>query len=317
MGKSSSKEEVVEEEHAHALTWNQPERTGKGPSARNGHTTVLIGSRLFVFGGGDKADLLNELWVLDAHTGQWSQPPTTGESPPARSRHTCALADKRLFVWGGIGGGVDMWVLEPESMVWSCVDALGDVPSSRFGHTCTVIDPLASPRLFVLGGHNSKEALSDVHVYDIETSSWHRPQVDGEPPVCGNRHATVLLEDAGAPENAALLVFAADMHDTFGTLYALRIRDASRAAGVGAMGWLELHTSGKAPLSRARPSVVALRNEVFVICGVAAGKPLNSVAMLNTDTMRWSSPIIEGVPPPPRMGATATLVGTDVYLFGG
>ena len=113
MGKSSSKEEVIEEEHAHALTWNQPERTGKGPSARNGHTTVLIGSRLFVFGGGDKADLLNELWVLDAHTGQWSQPPTTGESPPARSRHTCALADKRLFVWGGIGGGVDMWVLEP------------------------------------------------------------------------------------------------------------------------------------------------------------------------------------------------------------
>ena len=28
-------------------------------------------------------------------------------------------------------------------------------------------------------------------------------------------------------------------------------------------------------------------------------------------------PCGQGTPPPPRMGATATLVGTDLYLFGG
>ena len=38
---------------------------------------------------------------------------------------------------------------------------------------------------------------------------------------------------------------------------------------------------------------------------------------VSTDTMTWTSPTIDGLPPPPRMGATATLVGTDIYLFGG
>ena len=103
----------------------------------------------------------------------------------------------------------------------------------------------------------------------------------------------VLLEDQSAPENVALLVFAADMHETFETLYALRIRDSKAGQIEGQMGWLELSTSGKAPLARARPCVVALRHEVFVVGGVAAGKPLNSVAMLDTHTMRWSLPNIE------------------------
>ena len=39
--------------------------------------------------------------------------------------------------------------------------------------------------------------------------------------------------------------------------------------------------------------------------------------MLDTLAMQWSSPQIDGVPPPPRMGCSASLVGTDVYVFGG
>ena len=195
MGKAESKEEVVEEELTHALTWNQPERSSTQPTPRNGHTAELINSKLFIFGGGDKADLLGELWVYDVHAGSWSQPPTTGELPPPRSRHTSAVADKKMVIWGGIGGGIDTYVLDTVTMVWEAPDVHGDIPSSRFGHTCTAVDVLVEPRFFVLGGHNSKEALSDVHVFDMESLSWHRPQIHGEPPVCGNRHATVLLED--------------------------------------------------------------------------------------------------------------------------
>ena len=75
--------------------------------------------------------------------------------------------------------------------------------------------------------------------------------------------------------------------------------------------------SGSAPLSRARPSLVTLDHEVFVLCGVAAGKPLSTVAMLDTQMMAWSSPLLDGVAPTPRMGASATRVGTEIFLFGG
>jgi hypothetical protein len=63
--------------------------------------------------------------------------------------------------------------------------------------------------------------------------------------------------------------------------------------------------------------VVNIDREVFVICGVAAGQPLSSVAMLDTHTMVWSIPTLDGVAPTPRMGASATRVGTEIFVFGG
>lgn len=309
--------DLREEETTHALTWMMPDRSGTAPSARNGHTANLIDSRIFIFGGGDKSELLDDLHVFDVRDHKWSLPPCTGTAPPPRSRHSSAVVDRNLYIWGGIGGGVEVHVLDTAAMDWSTPLVHGAVPDSRFGHTCVAVDASHQPRLFILGGHNSRQALSDLHVLDVGTDelSWNRPNVLGEPPICGNRHATVLIDDAAeAPALACLLVFAADAHDTFGTLYALRYRDGPAGNG---LRWVAQPTTGKAPLSRARPSLVLLDSHVFVIMGIAAGKPLATVAMLNTHTYAWSTPALDGVPPPARMGATATRVGTDLYLFGG
>ena len=299
----------------HALTWMTAERSGQSPSARNGHTADLVDSRIFVFGGGDKADLLGDLHVFDVRDHKWSQPPCTGVAPAPRSRHVSAVVDRNLYIWGGIGGGLDVHVLDTHAMDWSTPIVHGAVPDSRFGHTCVVIDG-GQPRLFILGGHNSRQALSDVQVLEIgeEELNWRRPSVTGEAPICGNRHAVVKIEDTANPTTSCILVFSADMHDTFGTLYALRYRDGPQGNG---LRWVPQNTAGNAPVSRARPSLVLLDQHVFVICGVAAGKPLSTVAMLDVSTYTWSTPSVDGIPPPSRMGLTATRAGTDLYIFGG
>ena len=46
------------------------------------------------------------------------------------------------------------------------------------------------------------------------------------------------------------------MHETFQMLYTLRIIDSTTAR------WVQTPTMGKAPLSRARPSLVTLEHEV-------------------------------------------------------
>lgn len=250
--------------------------------------------------------------MFDSQAETWSQPAVTGAIPSARSRHTAAAVDRRLFIWGGIGGGVELHMLDTLSMHWEDPPATsGAVPSSRFGHTCTTVTPWTEPRLFVIGGHNSREALSDVFMLDVDKLLWSQPEIIGEAPVCGNRHATVLLEEQDGP--AAILIFATDMHESFETLYALRFPKESG----GRMSWVPVQTNGSAPPTRARPSIVMLRELLFVTCGVTNGKPLNTVELLDTKTMTWIVPNVEGVPPVPRMGATATSVGTDVYLFGG
>ena len=305
-----------EEETTHALTWMTPPRKGTMPSIRNGHTADVIDSRLFIFGGGDKAELLADLYVYDVREQSWSCPPCTGVAPPPRSRHCSAVIERSLYIWGGIGGGIDVHILDTLAMDWTTPDVVGTVPDSRFGHTCVAVDPSSAPRLIVLGGHNSRQALSDTHVLDISDNSlrWTKPHILGEAPICGNRHASVLIDDHAQPLLACVLVFAADMHDTFQTLYALRFRDGLQGNGYR---WVPVPTAGRAPLSRARPSLALLDEHVFIICGVAAGKPLSTVAMLNVTTYTWSLPTIDGVPPPARMGATASRVGTDLLIFGG
>ena len=91
MGAKGSKEAAaVEDRTTHALTWSQPDRHGVPPSPRNGHTCDLIDSKLFIFGGGDKADLLNELHVFNVHTLTWSMPPKMNSFESIRS-HVCPL----------------------------------------------------------------------------------------------------------------------------------------------------------------------------------------------------------------------------------
>jgi len=198
----------AEQETTHALTWMNPDRSGTAPAARNGHTANLIESRIFIFGGGDKSDLYGDLHVFDVRDHSWSQPPCTGVAPPMRSRHTSAVVDRNLYIWGGIGGGIDVHVLDTVSMDWSTPIVAGVVPDSRFGHTCVTVDATHAPRLFILGGHNSRQALSDLHVLEVgEQLTWTHPPVLGEPPILGNRHATVLIDDAAeAPLLACLLV---------------------------------------------------------------------------------------------------------------
>ena len=145
----------------------------------------------------------------------------------------------------------------------------------------------------------------------IKALTGEKPVLSGETPVCGNRHAVALVDPPEAPQQACLLVFAADMGDTFATLYALHFREA------GPFRWAEDETGGKAPLSRSRPALVTLGAQEVVLFGVAGGKPLNTVLLLDSLTMTWATPELEGPAPTARMGCTATLVGTDVFLFGG
>ena len=68
---------AVDEKTTHALTWQTPVRSGNPPAVRNGHTADVIDSKIYIFGGGDKAELLADLHVYDVADSTWVQPPPT------------------------------------------------------------------------------------------------------------------------------------------------------------------------------------------------------------------------------------------------
>ena len=47
------------------MTWSRPITTGEPPGCRAGHTMTAVGTKLYVFGGGDGSHYLNDLHILD------------------------------------------------------------------------------------------------------------------------------------------------------------------------------------------------------------------------------------------------------------
>jgi N-acetylneuraminic acid mutarotase len=47
------------------MAWSQAYVAGTSPAARSRHTTTLVGTKLYVFGGGDDSRVYNDLYVLD------------------------------------------------------------------------------------------------------------------------------------------------------------------------------------------------------------------------------------------------------------
>jgi hypothetical protein len=82
---------------------------------RLSHTSTLVGSFLFIFGGHDGSKYSNQVELLNLVTMVWEKREIVGEPPCGRGYHTAILHDSRVFVLGGYDGQdvfSDLWCLE-------------------------------------------------------------------------------------------------------------------------------------------------------------------------------------------------------------
>ncbi|KAL0665044.1 hypothetical protein Bca4012_101882 [Brassica carinata] len=83
--------------------WTKPVIRGVPPSPRDSHSCTTVGDHLFVFGGTDGKNHLNDLHVLDTSSHTWKCVDARGEGPEAREAHSATLVGKRIFIFGGCG----------------------------------------------------------------------------------------------------------------------------------------------------------------------------------------------------------------------
>ncbi len=90
------------------------------PPPRRAHTSVLYRGRIYVFGGGNGTQALNDLWTLEVGTNanvekmRWEEQQTRGRKPSPRGYHTANLIGNVMIVMGGSDGREcfsDMWCL--------------------------------------------------------------------------------------------------------------------------------------------------------------------------------------------------------------
>ncbi|KAK2079446.1 hypothetical protein QBZ16_003138 [Prototheca wickerhamii] len=138
------------------------------PAPRGGHTAVLIGGSLWLFGGEDVSRRpLNELLVLDLASRTWRAPATTGSAPPPRTAHVAAVWRERyMLVFGG--GSVahcfdDLYVLDTLTLRWSRPATEGPAPPPRAGHAGAIL----GASWYVIGGGNNAAGCNDMYSLDV------------------------------------------------------------------------------------------------------------------------------------------------------
>lgn len=115
---------------------------GVGPSERYGHTAVLVGHEMWVFGGCDVAGrFFNDLFVLDLDTNVWTcilPGADGGDWPMARHFHGAAAVGSSFFVFFGKSNGYmnDVHRFDTAARKWQKIECeCEDQPSRRYGHS--------------------------------------------------------------------------------------------------------------------------------------------------------------------------------------
>lgn len=185
------------------LAWSLPSLEGRAPLARIGHSSCLVGhTKLYYFGGyGIRIGYVNETHVLDTALLSWSRPYVNGTPPSPRVGHAACVLGTRMYVLGGAAHGFafkDLFVLDTAALSWLEPQAAGQAPGGLYGHTA-----LAFGRcIFVFGGCSEVpahgilqrriRASSRIHILDIETMTWSKPNVAGTSPLPRYRHACAM-----------------------------------------------------------------------------------------------------------------------------
>jgi host cell factor len=85
--------------------WIKPKISGTPPPPRYGHSSILAGSRIIIFGGKGSKTTFRDLHALDPVTMTWYQGPEGGGAPSARFDHSSNLVGgTKMIVFGGWNG---------------------------------------------------------------------------------------------------------------------------------------------------------------------------------------------------------------------
>jgi hypothetical protein len=254
--------------------------------------------QLVLFGGFDGKKWLNDLHQLNTAVLVWEQPKICGLSPTPRQYHAAAVLGDYMYVHGGFSGTTwlrDFHVLDFVSMRWISLQ-LAFSPPAKEGHTFEAVGDI----LYCFGGWDGA-AVADLHCFNTITREWQLMETEGPGPArCG--HSMTAVE-------GVLFVYGGfDGQSWTDTLFTLDTRKCL---------WVQSTAKGQAT-PRGYHSAVRVNQFILMFGGYDGQFILGDLVALDTVNLTWSVPDpCFGRFPLARNAHTMSLVGSELYLFGG
>ncbi|XP_025107654.1 host cell factor 1-like isoform X2 [Pomacea canaliculata] len=248
---------------------------------------------------------------------------TTGPCPRPRHGHRAVAIKDLMIVFGGGNEGIvdELHVYNTSTNQWFVPAVRGDIPPgcAAYGFICD------GTRILVFGGMVEYGKYSN-ELYELQASRWEwkrlkpKPPKSGPPPCPRLGHSFTLLG------NKAYLFggLANDSEDPknnipryLNDLYTLELRPLSNQ-----MSWDLPTVSGQPPPPRESHTACAYtekdgRRPRLIIYGGMSGCRLGDLWQFEVESMAWTKPSLQGIPPLPRSLHSSTVVNNRMFVFGG
>ncbi|RPA81853.1 galactose oxidase [Ascobolus immersus RN42] len=258
----------------------------EGPSARVGHSALLVGNAFIVFGGDNRSQkhdtLDNCLYFLNTSTLQWSKPSSDSQhSPCGRYGHSLNIVGSRLFLFGGESDGhffQDLSAFDLGSLQQDCdwkrlspeaVNGKSNLPAPRSNHTMVVFQD----SLYLFGGSDSTTWYNDVWRYDVKFNKWTEIECIGYIPSPREGHSVALVSDV-------MYIFG-------GRTQTGRVLGDLAAFRISSRRWYTFQNMGPAPSPRAGHVMTTMGQQILVIGTEDPASTECEVAVLDTSKIKY------------------------------
>ena len=207
--------------------WVKNVSLGQVFTPRTGHECILADGMIYLFGGTDDEERLNDIFAYNIRANSWdkiTQASTTKNPvPEARSGARGVAYMDGLYFFGGYQRKQgtyfnDLFYFDLDKRVWNTITTISNSqnsskvpPSPRTDHTAVLYEG----SMYVFGGYDGRARFNDLYKCKLRKGKYSWKQIEAEGTIPLNRfgHAAVVCR------NSMFVIGGWNGHDTMDDVF--------------------------------------------------------------------------------------------------
>jgi hypothetical protein len=165
------------------------------PQPRSAHSAVVYKNEMYIFGGWNGHESLNDFYSLNLETLQWRQI-QSADCPSKRRMHSAVTYKDKMYLFGGYDESHsahsynELYCFDFHTETWKNVPCQGRIPKGRSRQAATIV----GNNMYIVGGWDRVAHFGEVLRLDLDKFIWSQEKIDINLKLA--QQSCVVLEDS-------------------------------------------------------------------------------------------------------------------------